>query len=198
MSEGARELTASEQALDLYLEDLLWEDGGGGPGEEAGRYFMFGLGGLAVAVPADRVKGESADVPPLLPPDGAPWLRRSAAGDGGPTVIDLALLVLPDDLAPRARPLEGRFERLLLLDDGSLGLALPAPGREELIDHGPVCWRGPRGRRPWLAGTLAERRCVLLDADSIPALVEAALQPTPGTGRKLDRTISLEGARETG
>ena len=197
MSAGARELTASEQALDLYLEDLLWEDGADGPGEEAGRYCTFALSGLAVAVPAARVRAESADAPPPLLPAGPEWLRRGAAGEAELTVVDVALLVLPDDLAPRAIPLEGRFERLLLLDDGSWGLALPAPGREELIDHGPVCWRGPRGRRPWLAGTLADRRCVLLDIDSILDLVKAATRP-PGSEREMDRTTPLEGAREAG
>lgn len=170
MSERSDSLTAAELAIDSYLEELLAEPAEAGPGCRAAamdEYCVFDVSGLLVAVSAARVHGDTA-LPPLRPAPGAvDWLRWTAADHGEEPLVDIALLVLPDDLAPRQIPLAERCDRVLTLDDGSWGIALEGPTHREVIDPEAVCWRGPRGRRPWLGGTFADRRCVLLDPDNI-------------------------------
>lgn len=166
-------LTSSELALDSYMDALLLEpeEEAGAPVADAGAttYHLFEVCGVLVAVPARRV---CAEIPlPVLQQD-APqpaWLRRAASGDEA-VIVDPALLVLPEDLAPRSIPLQERCGGVLLLDDGSWGMALEEPGHEQTIAAATVCWRGPRGTRPWLAGTLSSRRCVVLDLDNIQQL----------------------------
>ena len=177
MSEPREHLTAAELAIDSYLDELLQEPVEEAPGEIAAavdEYCVFDVSGLLVAVPAARVHGEIAR-PRLRPQPGAmQWLRWASHGERERPLVDIALLVLPADLAPGSIPLAERCDRVLTLDDGSWWLALNGPTRTEVIDADAVCWRGPRGRRPWLAGTLADRRCVLLDTDNIRQLAQWA------------------------
>lgn len=171
MSASGGTLTASERAIDSYLEALLEEPEATGDGAHVAmsdQYCMFDVSGLAVAVPAASVSGEVA-CPPLQAASGTPsWLRRTA--DGERMIVDLALLVLPTDLSPDQIPLEERCDRVLILEDGDWGIALEGLAREALITADQVCWRGPLGIRPWLAGTIAERRGVVLDLGNIRRL----------------------------
>lgn len=185
--------------MDDYLADLLQEpessasasigaetgaETGAGTGAEtaaetAACYRVWDLSGLLVATPAARVTDEITP-PSLWQPPGSPaWLQRGRFDNRGLPIVDGALLVLPADLAPRQTGLAARCGRILILDGGAWGLALPGPSREESIAGDGVCWRGPRGRRPWLAGTLASRHCILLDVDNIAALVTEYCGRTP-------------------
>lgn len=176
MSASGDSLTASERAIDSYLEALLEEPEAAGDGAHAAmsdQYCMFDVSGLAVAVPAASVSGEVA-CPPLQAASGTPpWLRRTAGGERERMIVDLALLVLPTDLSPDQIPLEERCDRVLILEDGDWGIALEGSPQEALITADQVCWRGPLGIRPWLAGTIAERRGVVLDLDNIRRLGES-------------------------
>lgn len=164
-------LAASELALDSYMDALLQE-----PGEEVGMsaevtmdYHLFEVSGVLVAVPAVRVSAE-IPLPQLQQGPAQPaWLRRTAA-DAESVIVDTALLVLPEDLAPSSIPLQERCDSVLLLDDGSWGMTVEGWTHEEAIAADSVCWRGPQGKRPWLSGALASRRCVLLDLDNIQQL----------------------------
>lgn len=164
-------LTASELALDNYMDALLQE-----PGEEVGHsaretagYHLFEVSGLLVGVPAARVSAE-IPLPELQQGPAQPaWLHRVAADDDS-VIVDTALLVLPEDLAPHSIPLQERCDSILLLDDGRWGLAVEGWTHEEAIAADSVCWRGPQGKRLWLSGALASRRCVLLDLDNIQQL----------------------------
>lgn len=173
MTRSGAKLTSSEQALDSYLDALLEEpeegmEAAAGAGTAAA-YHLFAVCGVLVAVPSARVCAE-IPLPTLQQATAQPaWLRRTVPGDEA-VIVDAALLVLPDDLAPRSIPLQERCGGVLLLDDGSWGIALEEPGHEERIAADSVCWRGPRGTRPWLAGTLSSRRCVVLDIDNIQQL----------------------------
>ena len=63
-----------------------------------------------------------------------------------------------------------RVSHLVVLDSGNWALAAHGPGVREALDLDRVHWRSTSGRRPWLAGTLPDRRCVLLDLDEIGML----------------------------
>lgn len=173
MSPSDDSLTASERAIDSYLEALLEEPGAMSDGAHAStseRYCMFDVFGLAVAVPEDSVRGEMPCPPLQASPSTPAWLRRAAGGEAGQWIVDLALLTLPGDLSPDQIPLEERCNRVLILEDGDWGVAVEGSTRAAVITTEEVCWRGPQGIRPWLAGTVVEKRCVLLDLDNIRQL----------------------------
>lgn len=167
-------LSASELAIDSYLEELLYEpavDEVNATLAATDQYCVFDVSGLSVAVPAARVTEEHR-CPQLRQESGSPeWLRWTVSDGAGLAVVDIALLVLPADIAPSAIPPEERCHTILTLDDGSWCIALEGATRAETIAPEPVCWRGPKGRRSWLAGTLADRRCVLLDLDNMKRLL---------------------------
>lgn len=166
-------MTASERAIDDYLDALLQEPEAESPQEGAGmtdQYRVFDMGGLMVAVPAGRVAELSA-LPALAAPTNDPnWLRATLPASGEKAIVDVAQLVLPSDLAPGHVPLEERCGELLTLDDGGWGIAIEGEIQEQTLDSDTICWRGPQGKRLWLAGTIADKRCVLLDLDNIRRL----------------------------
>lgn len=177
---GSAKLAASELALENYLEELLEEPGqseswGDADTSTATRYQLFEVSGLLVAVVASRVCAE-IPLPGLRPQVQVPaqpaWLRTAETADAA-AIVDTALLVLPDDLAPSSLPLQERCNVLLLLDDGRWGVTVEGATSEETIEAAEVCWRGPQGRRPWLAGTLGSKRCVVLDLDNIQQLLRS-------------------------
>jgi purine-binding chemotaxis protein CheW len=137
------------------------------PGDED-LYYLFEVAGLTFAVPEVRVVGEMPMPTILTPPLGQPW-RHIAETDSGPViVVDTARMVLPERQldAPEKRP-----GQLLILDQADWALVVDAPGIREPIDLQQVRWRSSSGRRVWLAGTLVQRRCALLDLDEISRLV---------------------------
>lgn len=165
--------TASERAIDSYLNELLEEPGTPGDAALAAvsePYRLFDVSGLAVALPAADVREDMACPALQAGPGMPPWLRRTAAGARARWIVDIALLVLPDDLSPDRTALESRCDRVLMLQDGDWGIALAGSTWELQISPDRVCWRGPLGRRPWLAGTIADSRCVLLDLGNIRRL----------------------------
>lgn len=174
MSPSGDPLTASERAIDSYLEALLEEPPGaesdGAQASTSERYCIFDVSGLAIAVPEDSVRGEMPCPPLQASPSTPPWLRRTAGGEPEQWIVDLALLTLPGDLSPDQIPLEERCDRVLVLGDGDWGVAVEGATRPTVITTDEVCWRGPQGIRPWLAGTVVEKRCVLLDLDNIRQL----------------------------
>lgn len=179
MSASGDFLTASERAIDSYLEELLEEPGDPGDGAQAAmsdQYCIFDVSGLAVAVLAASVRGETACPPLQAAPGTPPWLRRTAGGGRERMIVDLALLVLPIDLSPDHIPLEERCDRVLSLHDSDWGLALEGSTQNVLIASDEVCWRGPLGIRPWLAGTIAERRGVVLDLGNIKRLGQLGVE----------------------
>lgn len=136
------------------------------------RHYLFPLLGLTLAIPAHRVCAEQP-MPSRLDGDAGSLVCLAALGDDRVLpVLDLARLMLPGDAAELARPLTERAGLLIVLDGGAWALCAEAPGELALLDLDGVQWRGPGSQRTWLAGTLAARRCALLELDAVAAMVE--------------------------
>jgi purine-binding chemotaxis protein CheW len=135
------------------------------------RYFLFAAGGLSLAIPAHRVSAERALEGHLEGPPGA--LVRAMQLPTGLSfpVLDLARLMLPASSPALEKPLEQRTSFLVMLDNDVWACAAETPGNLEALDLEQVCWRGEQGSRPWLAGTVAARRLVLLDLDAIAGML---------------------------
>ena len=51
------------------------------------------------------------------------------------------------------------------------GLAVHQVSRSLRLDPNEIKWRSHRGQRPWLAGTVIEHMCALLDVSALAELI---------------------------
>ncbi len=137
--------------------------------EAAFEALMFKIGGgLTLATPLVRLNTIltwSDSVTPM--PGHAEWfLGLLPLRERQVKVIDIAKFVIPANHAARAS-LQGRrsFKHIIVVGSGEYGLACDGLGEVSVIDRDKVRWRSDRTRRPWLAGTVVEQMCALLDVD---------------------------------
>jgi purine-binding chemotaxis protein CheW len=138
---------------------------------------LFEVAGLTLAVPLVKLKGVITQSGALTPMPGQAPLFAGLAGYQGQQsrVVDTARLVLPADRAAQLDPdISGRCHSLVMIDDGRWALACSRIGDVIELDSGGVKWRSAGGRRLWLAGTVIERMCALLDIDQLILELAAA------------------------
>jgi len=131
---------------------------------------LFEVAGLTLAVPLVKLKGvvNHAAAPTPMPGQ-APLFAGLVPYQGLQSrVVDTARLVLPQD---RAAQLEddvmARSNNLVMIDAGRWALACTRIGDVIELDSTDVKWRTSGGKRLWLAGTVIERMCALLDIDAL-------------------------------
>ncbi len=90
-------------------------------------------------------------------------------------VIDIAKFVIPHNHQARAA-LDGQrhFNHIIVIGGGRYGLACDALGEMIHLERDQVRWRRDRSQRPWLAGTVIERMCALIDPLRFIEMVEAS------------------------
>ncbi|MCG5529972.1 chemotaxis protein CheW [Halorhodospira halochloris] len=134
---------------------------------------IFHVGPLRVAVPLVKLhrvlRWEDVQVEPYVSQPawvhGALYHRNRFV-----RVVDTAELVLPAKHRP---PLQERQHgKLLVVGDGSWALACQEVGDVFRLTPDQIQWRDQQGRHRWLAGTVSERLCALLDTDSFTQLLE--------------------------
>ena len=123
--------------------------------------FVFTVAGLKLALPLARVTEVvdfsgcgGAPVPPLV-------LGHLVYEHQHVPVLDSARIILPDsNVLPS-------YQWLVIVDHGSYALACDSVDPNMEVAHDAVRWRTPLTKRRWLAGTLLQQRCALLDADEV-------------------------------
>ena len=95
-------------------------------------------------------------------------------------VVDLARLILPRRDADAESGGSSEISDLLLVGDGLWGLGCQEIGEVMRVQPDQVRWRSASGRRPWLAGTVIEQLCALLDVDVLPALLRRGVSLAHG------------------
>lgn len=136
---------------------------------------LFKVAGIALAVPLSKLNGVipwSDQVTPM--PGHSPiflgLLRRL---EQNIKVVDTAQVVLPGNMqASVLAPIEERLKSILLMDEGRWGLACDGIGEVVTLEADDVRWRTSHGKRPWLAGTVLQHMCALLDTDTFAGLLE--------------------------
>lgn len=138
----------------------------------------FKVAGVNLAAPLEKLHGivpwdgETTELPGY--PD---WFLGLVPNRGqNVRLIDTARIIMPDGRLPDARPVRERLRYLVLIDGGRWGLAADGIGEVMTLDEAGVKWRGPGGRRPWLAGTAVASMCAVLDMDSLAEQLAAGLQ----------------------
>jgi purine-binding chemotaxis protein CheW len=136
---------------------------------------LFQVAGLTLALPLARLSGvlpwDAEAVTPM--PNHQPWFLGLREHLGQQVkLIDVAGIVLPPDRHAALTPAgSGRLGKVILIDGGRWGLACDAV--DEVIGLAPadVKWRGQAGSRPWLAGTVIQRMCALIDTEAFAAML---------------------------
>ncbi len=213
--EKSHTLVAEKEALNVYFEALLREaqpaiaepvaeqvmapvetvaeqrEAEGKPawGEATFQALLFKVAGLTLAVPLVELSGvqewHGEKVTPL--PGHVPWyLGLTLYRDRNVPVVDTAQLVMPEERQVALLPWQERLRHVVFIGDGSWGLACDELAQVVTLNVDSVRWRTSRTKRRWLAGTVIDHMCALLDppvfADVLATGLEDAHEDGDGAG----------------
>lgn len=124
---------------------------------------LFKSGGLTLAVPLVELGSiyplEAGDIASIF--GQIDWfLGLMQTKYGSVRVVDSARVVMPERYDTAMA--EG-YRFVLTLDASDWGLGIDEIVGTALLDPEAVKWRGERSKRPWLAGTVIDKMCALLD-----------------------------------
>lgn len=139
--------------------------------EEPFECLLFDVAGLTLAVPLICLGSiyplEGQELTPLFgQPDWFLGILPSQAGNL--KVLDTARWVMPDRYREDFR--EG-LQYVISVQGYEWGLAVHQVSRSIRLDPSEVKWRSQRTQRPWLAGTVIEHMCALLDVAALAELI---------------------------
>ncbi|WP_278617989.1 CheW domain-containing protein [Ectopseudomonas oleovorans] len=149
----------------------LQADGRPAWAEEPFECLLFDVAGLTLAVPLICLGSiyplEGQELTPLF---GQPewFLGILPSQSGNLKVLDTARWVMPDRYRDDFR--EG-LQYVISVQGYEWGLAVHQVSRSIRLDPSEVKWRSQRTQRPWLAGTVIEHMCALLDVAALAELI---------------------------
>ena len=127
---------------------------------------LFKVGGLALAVPLvelGTIYPMSAELTPLF--GQANWFIGLLPIKGvNIRTVDSARIVMPERYDPA---MQARYRYVISISGVDWGLAVDNVDNAITLDPDQVRWRGERSKRPWLAGTVVEHMCALLDVSQL-------------------------------
>jgi purine-binding chemotaxis protein CheW len=162
----------SPTAQPLTINPVL-QPAGGPPSwaQEPFECLLFDVAGLTLAVPLvclgsiHPLAGQE-----LTPLFGQPdwFLGILPTPSGNLKVLDTARWVMPERYCDELR--DG-LQYVISVQGYEWGLAVHQVSRSIRLDPHAVKWRGQRTQRPWLAGTVIEHMCALLDVAVLAELI---------------------------
>ncbi|TPG73628.1 chemotaxis protein CheW [Pseudomonas arsenicoxydans] len=132
---------------------------------------LFDVAGLTLAVPLVCLGSiYSLAGHELTPLFGQPewFLGILPSQAGNLKVLDTARWVMPDRYRDDFR--QG-LQYVISVQGYEWGLAVHQVSRSLRLDPNEIKWRSHRGQRPWLAGTVIEHMCALLDVSALADLI---------------------------
>ncbi|OEC44336.1 chemotaxis protein CheW [Pseudomonas sp. 1D4] len=139
--------------------------------EEPFECLLFDVAGLTLAVPLVCLGSiyplTGQELTPLF---GQPewFLGILPCQAGNLKVLDTARWVMPDRYRDDFR--EG-LQYVISVQGYEWGLAVHQVSRSIRLDPNEIKWRSQRSQRPWLAGTVIEHMCALLDVAALAELI---------------------------
>ncbi|WP_252273123.1 CheW domain-containing protein [Pseudomonas subflava] len=132
---------------------------------------LFDVAGLTLAVPLVCLGSiyplAEAELTPLFgQPDWFLGILPSQAGNL--KVLDTARWVMPERYREDFR--EG-LQYVISVEGYEWGLAVHQVSRSIRLEPDEIKWRSQRSQRPWLAGTVIEHMCALLDVSALAELI---------------------------
>ena len=152
--------------------------------EEPFECLLFDVAGLTLAVPLVCLGSiyplADQELTPLFgQPDWFLGILPSQAGNL--KVLDTARWVMPDRYREDFR--EG-LQYVISVQGYEWGLAVHQVSRSIRLDPSEVKWRTQRSQRPWLAGTVIEHMCALVDVTALAELIASgAVKQLPGAAK---------------
>lgn len=138
----------------------------------------FQVAGVTLAAPLEKLNGiveVEEEITEL--PGYAPWVIGLLPNRGkNVQVVDVAQIIMPNDGDRVRTPTAERMKFIILLDDGRFGLATDSISQVLSLKADTVRWRGEHSKRPWLAGTVIEQMCALLEVDLLVEQLRAGLK----------------------
>lgn len=133
---------------------------------------VFNVCGLKLAVPLLFLGGVheiiASDVKPLM---GQPswYLGMVHTDEHNLQAIDTAKFIMPE----RGQDLSAQgFKYLIQLEKTPWAIACQSIDDTVRLEASEIKWRGERGKRTWLAGTVIEKMCALIDVAGLLQSVE--------------------------
>lgn len=167
----------AESALPL-VEHPQWR-------EQPFEALLFDVGGLTLAVPLillGTIHPLDSEITPLFgQPDWFLGIMPTSAGNL--KVLDTARWVMPERYTPELRN-DLRF--VISVQGHEWGLAVHDVSKSVKLTPQQIKWRSQEGKRPWLAGTVIEHMCALVDVSALAGLIAA--------GAKTQRDAKVERA----
>ncbi|MFT6913967.1 MAG: purine-binding chemotaxis protein CheW [Motiliproteus sp.] len=148
---------------------------------------LFKVAGLTLAVPLVELGSVLEIEAPLRPLFGQPdWYLGLLPSKTAGTIksIDTARWVMPEKCS-----LSGSesYKYLILIGSSEWGLACHSVEDAITLEPEQVRWRGDRSHRPWLAGTVIEHMCAIVDVSALLRLLESQNESIePGANPKLN------------
>jgi purine-binding chemotaxis protein CheW len=142
-------------------------------GEEPFECLLFDVAGLTLAVPlvclgtVHSLQGQE-----LTPIFGQPdwFLGMLTTHSGNLKVLDTARWVMPERYRDEFRD---HLKFVITIQGYDWGLAVHQVDRSIHLHPDQVKWRTQRTQRPWLAGTVIEHMCALLDVAALADLIRS-------------------------
>lgn len=139
--------------------------------EEPFECLLFDVAGLTLAVPLVCLGSiyplDGAELTPLF---GQPewFLGILPCQAGNLKVLDTARWVMPERYREDFR--DG-LQYVISVEGYEWGLAVHQVSRSIRLDPSEIKWRSQRSQRPWLAGTVIEHMCALLDVSALAGMI---------------------------
>lgn len=131
---------------------------------------LFDVGGLTLAVPLvslGTIHSLESEITPLFgQPDWFLGILPTPAGNL--KVLDTARWVMPERYAPE---LQNDLRFVISVQGHDWGMAVHGVSRSIKLNPDQIKWRSQQGKRPWLAGTVIEHMCALLDISALASLL---------------------------
>jgi purine-binding chemotaxis protein CheW len=158
-----------EAVVDVELEEVPlvpeWA-------EEPFQCLLFSLRGMTLAVPLlslDSIMKWEEEIAPL--PGQPDWHMGIVLNRGQQVVVvDTAQLLVPDKLGKAGEERE-KGSHILVIGGGSRGLACDSLAKPVTLTKDDVRWSAPGGNRPWVAGTIVEKLCILLNVECLLEMI---------------------------
>jgi len=156
-----------ESSANEKLPDVReWQDNGR-PDWAQGRFecLIFNVAGLRMAVPLITLGAiHRIDRKFNALPHQSDWFLGilQTAASGNIKVLDTALCVMPERYDPASR---ADLAYVITIHGYNWGLACHDVEQSITLEPDQVKWRTQRGKRPWLAGTVIDQMCALIDTD---------------------------------
>ena len=163
----------SESISPVAAEPAPWHaNGRPGWAQRPFECLLFRVGGLGLAAPLAELgsiyKLEAGALTTIF--GQAPWFMGLLPVKGyNIRTIDAAQVVMPERYTPELRE---QYRYVISLHGSDWGLAVDGVADSVILQPDDVRWRGQRGKRPWLAGTVVERMCALLDVAQLVWMFE--------------------------